>query len=137
LPAQDVSQQPIKNCDVSVFQYCSLRLWLVLIIIVSSIRPKKASTTALNRAVMPRAAIDCDHVHLSGVRNFQYRSRNNFTVGYQERDVLLSHLVALDFYVSYFTEGPVGHTFLSFIFDNAAAAKMSSRLILSYRAYKR
>jgi hypothetical protein len=36
--------------------------------------------------------------------------------------VFLSHLVALDFYVSYFTEGPVGHTFLSFIFDNAPAA---------------
>src|SRR6478672_5654277 len=58
-------------------------------------------------------------------RNFQYRSRNDFTVGYQERDVLLSHLVALDFYVSYFTEGPVGHTFLSFIFDNAPPLSIS------------
>jgi hypothetical protein len=46
-------------------------------------------------------------------------------VGYQERDVLLSHLVALDFYVSYFTEGPVGHTFLSFIFDNAPPLSIS------------
>jgi magnesium-transporting ATPase (P-type) len=64
-------------------------------------------------------------VHLTGVRNFQYRSRNDFTVGYQERDVLLSHLVALDFYVSYFTEGPVGHTFLSFIFDNAPPLSIS------------
>jgi hypothetical protein len=68
---------------------------------------------------MPRATIDGEHVHLTGVRSFQYRSRNDFTVGYQERDILLSHLVALDFYVSYFTEGPVGHTFVSFIFDNA------------------
>ena len=33
--------------------------------------------------------------------------------------MLLSHLTALDFYVSYLVPGPVGHTFLSFIFDNA------------------
>src|SRR4029077_20303321 len=31
----------------------------------------------------------------------------------------LAHLIAIDFYVSYFTDGAVGHTFLSFIFDNA------------------
>ena len=74
---------------------------------------------------MPRATIDGDQVHLTGVRNFQYRTRNDFTVGYQERDVLLSHLIALDFYVAYFTEGPVGHTFLSFIFDNAPPLSIS------------
>src|SRR4029450_6038950 len=45
--------------------------------------------------------------------------------GYQERDVLLSHLTGLDFYVSYFTEGPVAHTFLSFIFDNAPPLSIS------------
>ncbi|MGB6939605.1 MAG: DUF4105 domain-containing protein, partial [Xanthobacteraceae bacterium] len=70
-------------------------------------------------AVMPRAVIDGDRVRISGVRNFDYRNRNDFTVRYEEREVSLSHLVALDFYVSYFTEGPVGHTFVSFIFDNA------------------
>jgi hypothetical protein len=39
--------------------------------------------------------------------------------------VLLSHVTALDFYVSYFREGPVGHTFLSFIFDNAPPLSIS------------
>jgi len=76
-------------------------------------------------AVMPRAIIDGDRVHLTGVRNFDYRTRNDFTVRYQERDVQLSHLTALDFYVSYFTEGPVGHTFVSFIFDNAPPLSIS------------
>jgi hypothetical protein len=70
-------------------------------------------------AVMPRASIDGDHVHLIGVRNFDYRSRNDFTAHYEERDVDLSHLVGLDFYVSYWSEGPVAHTFVSFLFDNA------------------
>src|SRR4029078_10288894 len=56
---------------------------------------------------------------------FDYRSRNDFTVRYEEREVSLSHLTALDFYVSYFTQGPVGHTFLSFIFDNAPPLSIS------------
>jgi hypothetical protein len=76
-------------------------------------------------AVMPRAIIDGDRVRLTGVRNFDYRTRNDFTVRYEEREVWLSHLIALDFYVSYFSEGPVGHTFLSFIFDNAPPLSIS------------
>jgi hypothetical protein len=75
--------------------------------------------------VMPRALIDGDRVRISGVRDFDYRSRDDFTVRYQEREVLLSHLTALDFYVSYFMAGPVGHTFLSFIFDNAPPLSIS------------
>jgi hypothetical protein len=76
-------------------------------------------------AVMPRAFIDGDRVRITGVRNFDYVGRNDFTVRWEEREVLLSHLTALDFYVSYFSEGPVGHTFVSFIFDNAPPLSIS------------
>ena len=76
-------------------------------------------------AVMPRAVIDGDRVRITGVRNFDYRNRNDFTVRWEEREVSLSHLTALDFYVSYFTEGPVGHTFVSLIFDNAPPLSIS------------
>jgi hypothetical protein len=76
-------------------------------------------------AVMPRAFIDGDHVRLTGVRNFDYRTRNDFTVRYEQRELQLSHLTGLDFYVSYFMPGPVGHTFLSFIFDNAPPLSIS------------
>jgi hypothetical protein len=74
---------------------------------------------------MPRAVINGDRVRLTGVRDFDYRSRNDFTVRYEERDVQLSHLTGLDFYISYFAEGPVGHTFVSFIFDNAPPLSIS------------
>src|SRR5258705_2621565 len=74
-------------------------------------------------AVMPRASIDS--VRITGVRNFDYVNRNDFSVRWEEREVLLSHLTALDFYVSYLIEGPVGHTFLSFIFDNAPPLSIS------------
>ena len=76
-------------------------------------------------AVMPRAVFSGDNVHLTGVRNFDYRSRNDFTERWEERDIQLSHVTGLDFYVSYFTEGPVGHTFVSFLFDNAQPLSIS------------
>jgi hypothetical protein len=76
-------------------------------------------------AVMPRATIDGDCVRITGVRNFEYRSLNDFTVRYEEREVQLSHLTGLDFFVSYWSEGLVGHTFLSFIFDNAPPLSIS------------
>jgi hypothetical protein len=91
----------------------------------ASIRPSHDRNWRQEVAVMPRAVIDGDRVRLIGVRNFDYRSRNDFTVRYEEREVQLSHLKAIDFYVSYFTEGPVGHTFLSFIFDNAPPLSIS------------
>jgi hypothetical protein len=52
-------------------------------------------------AVMPRATIDGDRVHITGVRNFEYRSLNDFTAHYEEREIQLSHLTAVDFFVSY------------------------------------
>lgn len=76
-------------------------------------------------AVMPRAFIEGDHLRITGVRNFDYRSRDDFTVHYEERGVDLSHLTGLDFFVSYWSEGPVAHTFVSFIFDNAAPLSIS------------
>lgn len=68
---------------------------------------------------MPRVTIDGDRVHITGFRNFEYRSGNDFTVRYEEREFLISHLTSLDFFVSYWKKGPVAHTFVSFNFDNA------------------
>jgi hypothetical protein len=60
-------------------------------------------------AVMPRAFIDGDRVRLTGVRNFDYRTRDDFTVRYEERELQLSHLTALDFYVSYYARSGRTH----------------------------
>jgi hypothetical protein len=76
-------------------------------------------------AVMPRATIDGDRVRFTGVRDFEYRSRDDFTPRYEEREVSLTHLTGVDFFVSYWREGPVGHTLLSFVFDNAPPLSVS------------
>jgi hypothetical protein len=104
---------------VAIVLFCGVVVWWI------SIRPSHDRNWRPEVAVMPRAVVDGDRVHLTGVRNFDYRTRNDFTVRYEEREVRLSHLTALDFYVSYFTEGPVGHTFLSFIFDNEPPLSIS------------
>jgi len=65
------------------------------------------------------AVIDGDRVLLKYVRNFDYRTADDFAVRYEEREVLLSHLTSVDFYISYWMPGPVAHTFVSFNFDNA------------------
>ena len=80
------------------------------------IRPSHDRQWRPEVAVMPRAIIDGDRVRINGVRNFDYRTQNDFTVRYEEREVSLSHLTSVDFFVSYWK---VGHTFLSFVFDNA------------------
>jgi hypothetical protein len=100
-------------------------VFLGVVVWWASIAPSHHRNWRPEVAVMPRAIIDGDRVRLTGVRNFDYRTRNDFTVRHEEREVQLSHLVALDFYVSYFMEGPVGHTFLSFIFDNAPPLSIS------------
>ncbi len=74
---------------------------------------------------MPRAMIDGDRAHLTGFRNFRYRSRDDFDVNYEERVVDISQLTSVDLMISFWNVGPVGHTFLSFNFDNAAPVCIS------------
>lgn len=76
-------------------------------------------------ALKPRATIDGDTVRISNFRNFDFRSRDDFTPVYEEREVQLSHLVGVDFFLSFWMEGPVGHTWVSFIFDNAPPVSIS------------
>jgi hypothetical protein len=76
-------------------------------------------------ALLPHAVIEGNRVLLSNVRNFDYRSRDDFTVHYENREVLLSHLTGVDFLLSFWVKGPIGHTWLSFTFDNAPPVSIS------------
>ncbi len=94
-------------------------LFLGVLVWWISIRPSQDREWRPDVKVVPRAIIDGDRVRTIGVRDFDYRSRSDFTVRYEEREVSISHLTSVDFFVSYFLIGPVAHTFVSFNFDNA------------------
>jgi hypothetical protein len=94
-------------------------VYLAVIVWFVSISPSHDREWRPEVAVMPRAIIDGDRVRLIAVRDFEYRSRDDFTVRYEDREVSLSHLTGVDFFISLWAPGPVGHTFVSFIFDNA------------------
>lgn len=90
-----------------------------------SIQPSHDRPWRPEVAVMPRAIVDGDRVRITGVRDFSYRSADDMSIRYVEREVSLSHLTGVDFYISYWWLGPVAHTFLSFNFDNAPPVSIS------------
>ena len=113
-----ISRQRRMSALFIVLFLCVVAWWI-------SISPSHDREWRPEVAVMPRAFIDGDRVRITGVRNFDYRSRDDFDVHYEERIVQLSHLTGLDFFVSYWSEGFVAHTFVSFIFDNAPPLSIS------------
>lgn len=98
-------------------------IFAALVVVVLSwwvtIRPSQSRDWKPDVRVVPRAHVDGDNVTLTSVRHFEYRSRTDFTPHYETREVQLSHLTGVDFFVSRWSDGPVAHTFLSFVFDNA------------------
>src|SRR5262249_33238291 len=104
-------------------------LFIGVVVWWMSIQPSLDRTWRPEVAVMPRAFIDGDRVRLTGVRDFDYRRLDDFTGPYEEREARLAPLTRLRLYVSYWSKGLVGrligHTFLSFIFDDAPPLSVS------------
>jgi len=69
-------------------------------------------------SVLAKAIINGDHVRLTGVRHFTYRSPDDFDSHWEERELDMSHVVSMDFFISYWKVGPVAHTFVSFNLDD-------------------
>lgn len=112
----------------------SRRAWPMLAVAVllvawfalwSTIRPSHEREWRPEVAVMPRVEVHGDTVLISGYRQFEYRSADDFTARHGHRELRLSDIVGLDFYVSYWREGPVAHTFVSFLVRDADPVAVS------------
>src|SRR5262245_43770987 len=102
-----------------------------------SIRPTHDRQWRPDLAVLPRAYIDGDRVRITGVRDFEHHTTHDFTVRYQGRELSISHVTSIDFFLAYFMPPFVAHTFLSFNFDNAPPVCFSiEKRIDEGRAFK-
>ena len=70
-------------------------------------------------SVTPRVTRDGDRVSITGVRNFNFRAKDDFDISYETREFSLAHVASVDLFISYWKVGPIGHMFVSFNFDDA------------------
>lgn len=90
--------------------------YLVLLAGWTLVRPSLDRPWKPEVAVMPRATVEGDRLRITGFRNFNYRTRDEFDIVHETRDYDLSRLESVDFLISYWKPGPIGHTFVSFRF---------------------
>lgn len=102
-----------------------LALWFACWLAWMSVEPSLARDWRPEVAVMPRIEVNGDRIRITGLRNFEYRSPEDFTPRFETRELRLSQLRSLDFFLSYWRPGPVGHTFVSFNFDDAPPVSIS------------
>lgn len=83
-----------------------------------SIRPSNDRNWATDQAVLPEAAIKGNLIHLKNIRNFTYRTTENYIPRYYDKTVDLNKIKRVYYIVEPFSDFKgAAHTFLSFEFD--------------------
>lgn len=86
-------------------------------------RPSSERDWSPDQRVMPRAAIEGDKVTIEGVRNFAYRTADDYAPHLESRTYDLGKLDSMWFVVERFGDAPaIAHTFLSFGFGDEFVA---------------
>jgi hypothetical protein len=100
-------------------RWCWLAAFLTVLGWFIALRPSHDRDWKREVSVLPKVTLDGDRVRISGYRDFTYRTRDDFDVRYQEREVALSDLEGVDLFISYWGRELMAHTFLSFRFTNS------------------
>jgi hypothetical protein len=100
----------------------TLRVFLCVFLLValwwSLIPPSHDRDWPPEVAVLPRATFDGDRVTVHNIRNFDYKTKNDFQVRYYDKTFDLAELKSVDFIVSYWDQNKaIAHTMLSFGFE--------------------
>ena len=83
-----------------------------------SLRPSNEREWLPDVARLPHATIEGDRVTIRNVRNFEYRSVEDFTEHWEERAYDLSKLVGVDVFLSYWGSPWIAHTIVSWAFSD-------------------
>jgi hypothetical protein len=76
-------------------------------------------------AVLPFATIEGDEVVFHNIRNFAYRTENDYTPAYYDKRFRLSGLQGVDLVAVYWMGPAIAHTFLSFDFGDGGHLAIS------------
>lgn len=92
--------------------------FIILLVIVwwSSLQPRQYMDWKPEVALLPFATIDDEMVTIRNVRNFDYRTEQDFTPRYELRRVDLRNLRGLDIFICYWGSPYMAHPILSFDF---------------------
>ncbi len=86
------------------------------------VRPSNQRDWAVDQAVLPLAEIGSPFVTIRHIRNFSYRSADDFTPAYYDRTFDLRKLDSVWFIVEPFGQPGAAHTFVSFGFGDEYVA---------------
>jgi hypothetical protein len=81
-----------------------------------SLQPSNDRNWQTNVAVLPHATIEGDLVTVHNIRNFAYRSENDYTPAYYDKRFDLKKLEGVDLVAVYWMGPAIAHIFLSFAF---------------------
>jgi hypothetical protein len=100
---------------------CRAKLGIALAIALvalwwASLRPRQDRDWKPEVAVLPHAEIDGDTVTIRNVRNFEYRTADDFTPRHETRRMDLRNLRGVDIFINYWGSPYMAHPILSFDF---------------------
>lgn len=90
--------------------------------------PSLERAWSLDQRVLPSAVIVGDEIAIYNVRNFTYRTKDDYTPYYEDRTYRLSELERVDYIVEAFGSIGAAHTFLSFGFKNGEQVAISAEI---------
>ncbi len=90
-----------------------------------SIRPSNDRDWEPSVARLPRATFQGDLVRIENLRNFDYRSEQDFDEGWETRSYDLSKLEGVDIFLSYWGSPWIAHTIMSWRFEDGGHLAIS------------
>jgi hypothetical protein len=90
-----------------------------------TIKPSNDGDWQPDVARLPRVEVRGEQLIVHNVRNFDYRTENDFTARYEDRTYDLSTLRGVDVFMSYWGSPYIAHTIMSWQFDDAPPLAIS------------
>ena len=102
----------LRGLAVSVLPIVAVALWW------SSIPPSNTRDWTPDVARTARATFDGSHVTIQNVRNFNYRSENDYDQRWETRTYDLDRIQGVDLFISFWGPTEIAHTIVSWDFDD-------------------